>query len=123
MPFVVFADVENLLPPAVRSVLRDADKFSAVENEAAITIRDIANIDIPNDVDDAPDWVRMPMAQLMSYYGLSLVNANRDGELADLCKRNYDAAIATAKRNRVARKSPSGTSGRTGQLLGQWNGR
>lgn len=121
MPFVTFSQVEMLLPASLRQPLRDADKFASCEQQAAITIRDIANVDIPADADDAPDWTLMPAAQLISYYALGLVTASND--LTDLCKRNYDTAIATCKRNRLARKASSGSSGRTGTLLGQWNGR
>lgn len=67
MKFVSLDDVKLLLPVTFRETLElDAPLFEAIENAAAIMIRDESGLEFTNGT-DTPDWVRTVAAWFIAY--------------------------------------------------------
>lgn len=70
MPFVSIEEIEALMHPTIAKALRQNGNFTAVEQEAAVIVRDITGLAIPSSLAEraaSSDWIRQPMAWIIQY--------------------------------------------------------
>ncbi len=113
MPFATYADIEPLLPRALRQIVQQ--DFAQLEAEAAKIIRDYTQTPIPADPADAPDWVRTPLALLIAYLAASAASAlspELQQQIESMRRQAYQILDLHRKRQ------PEGTQARLGQIEG-----
>jgi hypothetical protein len=114
MPLVSLEQVKPLVSGAMFTALNREDNWSVLEAEAAKIVRDESGITIPENEDDAPDWVVTPMAQIISKLGLSLLSELTPEYVAAI-NDDYDRAIKTARSHAKGGDSVTGAT-ETGEI-------
>ena len=119
MGFVTFKSIENLLPDSIKSKIAEPSQFAYYEGISAKLIRDITNMTIPANPVDAPDWILLPSAYIIT----KLVSARITGtsqETNDKIDRDYKEAISMLKNHRsnpVSDTIQFGTTGTIGKVV------
>ena len=116
MGFVIFDDIEQLIPEVISKVIADPDKFDYYENLAAKIIRDEAGISIPGESDTPPDWIIVPASAII----VKLVSSKIVGlkpETIERIDRDYKDAITILRQHVSNGIATPFVFGRTGQIV------
>ena len=117
---VLQEEVTALMNNQTASRMNKDNLFEKVEAEAAIIIRDLSGITLPDDPatrDVSLDWVLTPMAWIMEYILLPLSDFSSDSERLAV-KDRYNEAKGIASRNRSITTNADPTIAHLGTMEG-----
>lgn len=95
MPFTTLDKIRPMVHPTIALALAKTVSgdtvFNHLEPEAAILIRDMTGIAIPDDTDDTPDWLHLPAAYIIQYLAAPQIS-----ELTDTTRAAIEKAYLNA---------------------------
>lgn len=107
MPFISTSRIQYLIPKALRDYFSaNPSIFTDLEAQTAIIITEETGIESPADVADAPEWVTVPAAQIITYLSRNLLTARSDDHDRQI-ERDYREAM----RFLSTKKSTDGVTG------------
>lgn len=92
MPLVTFDEVKPFIQSGLHATLQNNMYFQTYEDAAAIIIRDRTGIEIPDDAEDAPDWVITPAAWIIQKLASARMPSKSD-EFTKALETNYGIAM------------------------------
>jgi len=95
MPFTTLNTIRPMIHPAIAIALskpfNGETVFTAIEAQAAILIRDMTGVDIPDDPVNTPDWLHLPAAFIIQH-----LTAPQISELSDATRDAIEKAYLNA---------------------------
>lgn len=113
MAIVTYQQVSVFIPATLRTVVEP--KFAEYEEQAAIHLRELAGVELPETPAEAPDWVIVPMAGLIAKLAITEFT-KPNPEIIEQVNGDYDRVVKFLSR-RSFRRVPTRTG--AGQFDGE----
>ena len=95
MPFTTLDTIRPMIHPAIAIALSKTFNgdtvFTTIEAQAAILIRDMTGVDIPDDTVNTPDWLHLPAAFIIQQLAAPQIS-----ELSDATRHAIEKAYLNA---------------------------
>ena len=105
MPFVNLETIKPFISRNIHLALANSQKFEEYENSVAMKIRDATGYPIPEELEDAPDWVDSIAAWLIEYEAMVLIPDNSEAEVTRIMN-NYKNGLNLLKNYRYNEYQP-----------------
>lgn len=114
MKFVEYTQVIRCIPQTFRQRVAVNDVFQALEEAAAIIIRDTAGIAFPVTLTDTPDWVVLPAGWIIAHLAVPEFTSVDEATLKYI-DANFKRAIETLLEKSAEIAATPSTDGTTGK--------
>lgn len=114
MRFVEYTTIERHIPMSFRQKVSASGVFAALEEAAAIIIRDTTGIAFPSSTSNTPDWIILPAAHIIAYLAVNEF-ASVDEVTLKYIDTNYTRALKTLADKSAEIDATPTTDGSTGK--------